>query len=249
MTKASWRDEFTVEKAYPEGLRGLIELVHRFVPRKSWGDGPYGPFVALIESNLADWEATRQSRGHLVGMGMGSIHDLGGPGSRASLAEREQFERFDDALRWMHDLTWTCAEQWLTHGKRWTPQQDRAVLTKLEVQQQVVVWTRVCLRCKWQGAVRSDMKAAVNTLEKTSYLRQLVTRGGKAVARALLRPRTAKQMARREKLCDALAATLPDQGVRVYAKRYPTRCPACQGRLVGNYVTPDAATVRELIRV
>ena len=92
------------------------------------------------------------------------------------------------------------------------------------------------------------MTGAVNTLEKVPYLRQLVSRGGKAVARALLRPRTAKQLAGREKLRDALMATLPDQGVKVYSKRYPTRCPACQGRLVGTYLTLEEETVRAVVK-
>ena len=248
MEVASWRDEFTVDRVYPEGLRGLVELVHCHVPKTSWGDGPYGPFVALIESNLADWEAARESRGHLVGMGMGSIYDLGGPGPRAPKDKREQFDRFDDALHWMHGLTWTCAEQWVAHGKRWNAQRDRELLTRLEVQQQVVISARVCLRCRWQAAVRSDMTRAVDTLEKVPYLRQLVSRGGRAVARSLLRPRTAKQLAGCEELRDALMATLPDQGVKVYSKRYPTRCPACQGRLVGTYLTLEEETVRAVVK-
>ncbi len=239
-----WRQGLALQVIYPEALRGLIALVERFVPALDQTRGPYSVFVELMRSNLSEWEKDRNARGHLVGMGMGSVYDIGGPYDHFPGGE-EGFERFDDTLRWLHRISYRCAERWTKDGRRWTKTRDAALLKELG---QPRTWLEL-RRCRACGLLLTS-EQCLNRISKELCadlrLELLAKRGGPRTVRALMKPDPAPLRARKTRARAELTRLCENEGLRVVRTDddlYP--CPECGGDTVG---TPRELTPAENAR-
>lgn len=229
----------TLRRLYREGLEALLVIVRESVPAPALEQGPYGPFLELIEQNLSDWKRDRTTRGHLVGMGMGSIYDTGGPSKRASVAEREAFDRYYEALTWTHRQTYVCAQRWRAKretGAPWTRADDRDLVVELTgAGTQLYLAALECRQCDWVTTNQAWVEDAAVQLETTYRLQLLVDLGGPAFARRLSRPLTAKDRAHRQACQGRVSELAVARGLTVRRGAWHgDTCPRCGGPTIGN---------------
>ena len=230
------KHRYTLHRIYPEGLRGLREIVRASVTPATLGVGPFSAFLEFIEENYRDWRLRRRARGHLVGMGMGSINDLGGPGSQFP-GGKASFGRFEDGRHWLHNVTWICAEHWVKFGTKWGPVANRRLRSELESASsnaRLTVWR--CRHCRHLVTTNACVADYVPYLEDAERLAILVEEGGVVCAHALLDARLTRFKELRRKNRQAVRRWVRSQGGELVddANIDALVCTKCGGYRIGS---------------
>jgi hypothetical protein len=219
---------------YPAGLNALVELVAYGFPKKALEVGPYSAFLRLIGQNQADWAKDKNAKGHLVGMGMGSIYDVGEAPTDFRHG-KPGFSRYWDGLKRIHHITWRCAEVWTDAWRMPTEKIQRALILELSAPPDPLHLSGlICRRCAFKATRPDWIVQAAKNCEGDFWVKALLKKGGKKSARQIIDPPGKKLKELRRRLAEAVAQKAALQDLEILSLGTPTtHCPRCKGDLIG----------------